>query len=266
MMNTFKTNTISTFRSRHNYYGLSFTRLPDTTEGSSNGFQLKGNDSNNFTLYHTSNLSLLNEDGAELAFSIDGISNFLGLKRSTLIQWINRLQKNLSPADSQSGRRGKGWPRVGINSKDELDYLIRELDFLYKVEEDKRTYSLKVNRQHQSSFRQRLIEAYGGKCMISGCTELSTLDACHIVPAGPKETYLTRNGLLMRTDLHRLFDEGLLSINPHTALVETKSNSLDYQKFNNRRVFFPIDEEDGPDPLSLMNHYELYFCEQAHIK
>jgi hypothetical protein len=53
---------------------------------------------------------------------------------------------------------------------------------------------------------------YEGKCAVSGCNVEAVLDAAHIVPyKGPKTNHPS-NGLLLRTDLHTLFDLKLLTV------------------------------------------------------
>ena len=59
-------------------------------------------------------------------------------------------------------------------------------------------------------FRDALIGAYAGRCAITGCSVLDILEAAHITPyLGPDTNHVT-NGLLLRADLHTLFDTCLL--------------------------------------------------------
>lgn len=67
-------------------------------------------------------------------------------------------------------------------------------------------------RRGQQDFRKRLLAAYRGRCCISGCAVTELLEAAHIRPHASEPCYATRNGLLLRADLHTLFDLGLLSI------------------------------------------------------
>jgi hypothetical protein len=86
-------------------------------------------------------------------------------------------------------------------------------------------------RRGQAGFRQRLLDAYGC-CAISGSEVEQALEAAHIVPyQGPGTNHVT-NGLLLRADLHTLFDLGLLSIDPLslTVLVHTDLNGSEYEK------------------------------------
>lgn len=70
-------------------------------------------------------------------------------------------------------------------------------------------------RRGQAGFRNQLLEAYGC-CAMSGCTVASALEAAHIMPYQGPGTNHPSNGLLLRADLHTLFDLGLLSVDHET--------------------------------------------------
>jgi len=73
-------------------------------------------------------------------------------------------------------------------------------------------------RRGQAAFRQKLLQAYG-RCAMTGCTVEPALEAAHIVRyQGPGTNHVT-NGLLLRADLHSLFDFGLLSVDPSTLTI-----------------------------------------------
>lgn len=76
-----------------------------------------------------------------------------------------------------------------------------------------------VLRRGQTEFRLRLISAYGGKCAITGCELIDLLEAAHIVPFRGTETNHLQNGLLLRSDMHTLFDCGLVSIDHKSMTV-----------------------------------------------
>ena len=76
-----------------------------------------------------------------------------------------------------------------------------------------------VRRRGQPRFRRSLIEAYGGRCAISGCDAEATLEAGHIRPYRGPQTNTLSNGLLLRADLHTLFDLGLLTVETTSVRV-----------------------------------------------
>lgn len=76
-----------------------------------------------------------------------------------------------------------------------------------------------VRRRGQPEFRRKLLEAYGGRCAITSCDVEDALEAAHIVPYRGPETNHPANGILLRADIHTLFDLGLLAIDTSTMTV-----------------------------------------------
>ena len=74
-------------------------------------------------------------------------------------------------------------------------------------------------RRGQPQFRDNLLEAYGGRCVICGHGPDTVLEAVHIVPHAVSGINELDNGLLMRADLHYLFDAGLLRIKPKSKKI-----------------------------------------------
>lgn len=75
-------------------------------------------------------------------------------------------------------------------------------------------------RRGQGRFRQNLLDIYDRKCAITGCIVEKVLDACHVVDFSISGNNSINNGVLLRTDLHTLFDDGSLKINPETLTIE----------------------------------------------
>ncbi|GAB3921789.1 HNH endonuclease [Mucilaginibacter myungsuensis] len=74
-------------------------------------------------------------------------------------------------------------------------------------------------RPAQAAFRSQLIIRHGSRCMISNCDIAEALDACHIAPyLGPEDNHL-ENGLILRKDLHALFDADLIGIHPQNLTI-----------------------------------------------
>src|SRR5690606_28135356 len=69
-------------------------------------------------------------------------------------------------------------------------------------------------RLGQSAFRILVTDAYQRRCAITGENTLDVLDAAHIVPYSKSGDHNVTNGLLLRTDFHKLFDKGLVSVTP----------------------------------------------------
>ncbi|HEY0015492.1 MAG TPA: HNH endonuclease [Longimicrobium sp.] len=74
-------------------------------------------------------------------------------------------------------------------------------------------------RRGQPKFRKNLLTLYGGRCAVSGWGPESVLEAAHIRLHAHSGLNRSENGILLRADLHGLFDDGLLKIDPDTLTV-----------------------------------------------
>lgn len=95
-------------------------------------------------------------------------------------------------------------------------------------------------RRGQKKFRNQLLERFDGRCAISGCNIPELLEAAHILPYRGEEFNHPSNGLLLRTDLHTLFDWGVLLIDPETLeiWVDAKIKDPNYRKFHGKALVF----------------------------
>jgi hypothetical protein len=75
------------------------------------------------------------------------------------------------------------------------------------------------SRQGQGAFRAGLLKAYGGKCCLTDCDAQEAVEAAPIEPHALNALQDVTNGLLLRADVHTLFDLGLLRIRPDTLDV-----------------------------------------------
>src|SRR5207245_9204033 len=100
-------------------------------------------------------------------------------------------------------------------------------------------------RRGQPEFRRKLLRAYGGRCAICGCDCADALEAAHIRAYGGDETNHIQNGLLLRSDLHTLFDLGSIGIEPQTRKIIVAKSLLGtvYEKLNGRKMRLPKSEQ-----------------------
>lgn len=102
-------------------------------------------------------------------------------------------------------------------------------------------------RQGQPQFRARLMAAYQNHCAISGCDVPQVLQAAHIEPYDGPATNVVTNGLLLRADLHDLFDADLLWIEPgYVVRVAAELRSGDYGRYDNRPLRLPANKAEHP--------------------
>ena len=99
-----------------------------------------------------------------------------------------------------------------------------------------------VRRRGQPQFRKTLLEAYAGRCAFSDFDGEAALEAAHIIPYRGDTTHHPSNGLLLRADLHTLFDLGLLSVDTAamTILASPKLASTMYAGLAGRTVRLPL--------------------------
>jgi len=74
-------------------------------------------------------------------------------------------------------------------------------------------------RPGQKEFSETIREVYSNRCAISGCDVTETLEAAHILPYKGDHSHKIWNGLLLRSDIHKLFDSYLLTIEPETKKI-----------------------------------------------
>jgi len=121
------------------------------------------------------------------------------------------------------------------------------------------------SRLGQGAFRILVTDAYHRRCAISGERTLPVLQASHIKPygSGPNRT---DNGLLLRSDLHILFDKGYLTVTPELRveisqrIKEEYENGRDYYKYHGASlVVLPSSQIDRPNQQFLLWHNEKIF-------
>lgn len=64
----------------------------------------------------------------------------------------------------------------------------------------------------QPAFRAELVRRYGAVCAFSGPAHSEALEACHLYSYAEIGRHDVEGGLLLRRDLHRLFDQGMLAV------------------------------------------------------
>ena len=97
-------------------------------------------------------------------------------------------------------------------------------------------------RLGQGAFRMLITEAYSKKCAISGEKTLPVLEAAHIKPYAESGPHNISNGLLLRSDIHKLFDNYYLTITPEYKIEVSKrikeefENGKEYYQFHGKNL------------------------------
>lgn len=121
-------------------------------------------------------------------------------------------------------------------------------------------------RLGQCAFRIAVTDAYHRKCAITTEKTLPALDAAHIKDYSESGPHEIANGLLLRADIHSLFDEGYVTINPAFEFLVSQrveaefSNGREYRRFHGLRLpNIPDAESDLPARKYLEWHNEHRF-------
>jgi len=134
----------------------------------------------------------------------------------------------------------------------QLRPLIAEFESIDQT--DRRRFRLQrvAQRDGQSNFRGELEAAYEGKCAISGCGVPEVLEAAHILCYRGVHTNHVQNGILLRADLHCLFDAGLILVaHDYRILVSNRLAGSEYFDYHQRSIFLPKDVRHRPHPEAL---------------
>jgi putative restriction endonuclease len=116
-------------------------------------------------------------------------------------------------------------------------------------------HALRKDRKGQSAFRQRILRKYDHRCSVLGESVVELLEAAHIQPYINEDSNHAQNGICLRVDLHRLFDEGLLAISDQFKLmVSTQLAGTSYAKLDGRKLTLPLDPHARPSNEALAFH------------
>lgn len=122
--------------------------------------------------------------------------------------------------------------------------------------------ALTPRRVGQGTFTAIVRDAYGRSCAISRERALPALEAAHIKPLSEARTHSIRNGMLLRSDVHKLFDVGYLTVTPDLrveashAMKEDFNDGKNYLALHGTKILVPEKPDLRPDPESLRWHNE----------
>lgn len=120
-------------------------------------------------------------------------------------------------------------------------------------------------RLGQGAFRIVITDNFGRRCAVTGEKTLPVLEAAHILPVKRGGVHRADNGLLLRSDLHRLFDLGYVTVTPDYRfavspdLADRWSNGRVYYEMQNREIRLPVDAASRPSREYLEWHRDKIF-------
>lgn len=99
--------------------------------------------------------------------------------------------------------------------------------------DDERRLASILTRRGQARFRSSLLAAYNRQCAVTGSRVVELLEAAHVIPHSEGPDYAPSNGLLLRADIHTLYDLHLLSVDERFRIHLSKSlRSSDYARWH----------------------------------
>jgi integrase len=203
-----------------------------------------------------------------------------------------RFGKNWEEVATQFNERpmknnGQSYQNIRINLKDHLD-LIHELygefeeykfdnfvvvpetevenKFELIHESDGEYEFVKRKRRIGHPNYKKLTHTAYNKCAVTGETFPEILEACHIQPYINEKSNHIQNSILLRSDVHKLFDDGFLTIDEnYTVIVSPSLESDYYKKYHGEKIHLPSDPVFHPSKDAL-NYIRKDFREARFIR
>ena len=154
----------------------------------------------------------------------------------TSFQQDFRPQRRIS---ERSASKLRSLLEIKIQDSEEMNDLVV---YASPVDEppEKRVLREILARRGQPEFRNNLLDAYGKACCVTGCKVIELLEAAHIDPHSEGGNYSLQNGLLLRSDIHTLFDQYLLAFDEFKRIVVSKKlKKTEYEIFHMKRLLSP---------------------------
>ncbi len=123
-------------------------------------------------------------------------------------------------------------------------------------DERKKVLAEQVRREKQGEFRRALMNAYSGSCAATGVDVPEVLQAAHIDPYRGKKSQIVTNGMLLRADIHLLYDAHLLTVLPENNIIRVNKQFIRsfYGQFNGQSIAVPEDPLLRPNDELLEMH------------
>lgn len=191
---------------------------------------------------------------------------------------FNKILMNLSasdrPANILTSNTGISWASQALMKLCNIPESSRYEDFVTQSEDlvvdefdpdsisdgRNKIISEVIRRLGQGKFRRSLINAYGGRCAITRCNTIWVLEAAHILPYRGVKTNSVSNGLLLRADVHTLFDIGLISVEPVNLVVRASRmlSGSQYEALDGKPLELPAKSALHPNTKAIEYHYRKF--------
>jgi HNH endonuclease len=162
-----------------------------------------------------------------------------------LLRWLIDGNDLFSFPMHRTDEAASGWPPYTPPRWEEGEKLKSLLD-----DSTKQSGRQAVARPGQAEFREALRQRYGDRCMVSDCPLMGVVEAAHIVPYSMAVDHHPANGLLLRADIHILFDLHLLGIEPESLAVSLHDEAKEAEYIKLGRVEAPVHHGVPPESRS----------------
>jgi putative restriction endonuclease len=170
------------------------------------------------------------------------VNGFSDVGTATLTKSYGPLGKDLEDLQEELEKKEgvKGYDPS--STKDERDKVLKTI----------------VQRRGQKKFRNALLKIYNNTCVITECNIPAVLEASHITPYLGEKSNHPSNGLLLRADIHTLWDLGMIAINPVDMKVNIKHSIFGsvYDMFHSKKINFS--EQEKPSMKALKEQWEYF--------
>ena len=124
----------------------------------------------------------------------------------------------------------------------------------------KRKQLTQKERKGQAGFRRDILDIYDNSCSVTGIKQKEVLEAAHIQGYVNEESNNVQNGICLRVDIHKLFDNGLITIDSeYKVLISSMLKSTEYENLNGKKIKLPLNKIYYPSATALENHNKLVF-------
>ena len=158
------------------------------------------------------------------------------------------------------------WEQLHISTL--IASITQEKEIPSGVQEEQARYGEPITtmpRLGQGSFRILVTEAYERRCAVTNERTLPALDAAHIKPYTDSGLHIVSNGILLRRDLHALFDKGYVTITPSMKfevshrIKEEFENGRDYYSLQGKGIRLPINPANRPSQEYIKWHNDFKY-------
>ena len=174
----------------------------------------------------------------------------LGLGKRTITEYS--VSEEYMPLVSGASKK----PHYQLASTRRADPLTEALERagLSEDKEEERVLRAILTRRGQPEFRAALMRSYKGRCCVTGCNVEAVLEAAHIVGHAKGVNYNVTNGMLLRADIHTLFDLGLMTIDREYRIrISGTLAGHDYTSLEGQLMTLPDNRDEWPDARGLVS-------------